>query len=361
KQRTNHCSTKGKYPHIGGKATNMKKYMYITVLITLLTITACSKNKTDNVSEKDALKNLNESGMPIVDEPITFNMFAGTNTDTDWNDILIWNEYEDMTNIHLDWEQIKTDSLEEKRNLALGGGNLPDIFFYSQLSNLDIYKYGQQGTLIKLEDLIEEHAPNLTKLMEEDPTIRKTLTYPDESIYTMPPILNEDFISFRITSRPWYKKEWLDELGMDVPDTTDEFYDYLKGVKELDPVGNGETIPYGGTNIDELFMFLEGSFGVSNRGVNNGPIDVDPENEDKIRFFVTTDEYRELLEFVHQLYEEGLIAQNIFSIEASQFLANASEGVYGSTVYYNAVDVEGKELGDVYESGTALTGPGGEN
>lgn len=340
---------------------NAMKLLGIFIVLSLLSLVACSKSTDQDPQEnEEALKNLNETGMPIVGNKIEFDMFAGTNADADWNDMLIWNEYEEMTNIDLNWEQIKTDSLEEERNLSLGSGNVPDIFFYSQLSNVDIYKYGQQGTLLNLEDLIEEYAPNLTELMEDDPTIKKALTYPDGSIYAMPPIVDDEFLSFRITSRPWYKEDWLDELDMDTPETTDEFYDYLKGVKELDPLGDGEAVPYAGTNIDELVQFLQGVYGVANRGINNGPIDVDPDDEDKVRFFAKTDEYKEMLEYIHKLYEEGLIAENIFSMEASQFLANAQDGIYGSMLYYDAIDVEGEELGDVYASGSALEGPHGD-
>src|SRR5699024_12477852 len=85
---------------------------------------------------------------------------------------------------------------------------------------------------------------------------------------------------------------WLEELGMDISETTGEFYEYLQAVKELDPVGGGETVPYGGTDIAEMVQWLSGSFGVMNRGPSNTNIDLDPENPDQVRFYAITDEYR---------------------------------------------------------------------
>lgn len=343
-------------------------------MLLTLTLTACGEkdsedptgsettdSKTEETSQTESKENVNKSGMPIVDEPITLTMFTGKsaqNVNSDWNDILIWNEYEDMTNIKLEWkDQVQTDSLEEKRNLALAGGTLPDVFYLASMPTTDLYKYGQQGVFVKLNDLIDEYAPNLKKLMEKDPSIKKAITFPDGNIYSLPSVVSEDFTSVRIASRPWFK--WLDEVGMDVPETTDEFYEYLKAVKEKDPRGDGTSIPYGGTSMGELVSWLAGSFGIQNKGVRNGSIDLDPEDENKIRFYPITDEYKELLEYVHKLYSEELIEQNIFSIEWGQYLANASEGVYGSTIFYDPVELFGEEIGKEYESGSALKGPNG--
>lgn len=348
-----------------GKEIYMLKRIGLIIFIICFTLVACNSKSADQEdvdSNSEAKENVNKSGMPIVEEPETFSMFTGKvaqNAKADWNDIFIWNEYEDMTNINLEWEEIDFDALDEQRNLALGGGDLPDIFFWSQLPNTDIYRYGQQGTFIELNDLIDEYAPNLSKLMEEDPSIRKAITFPDGSIYTMPPIVDEDFTSFLITSRPWFNQDWLDELDMEVPETTDEFYEFLKAVKELDPAGNGDTVPYGGTSIDELVQYLSGAFGVANKGVNNGPVDLHPE-KDEVRFYASTDEYKALLEYTNKLFEEGLIEENIFTIEWDQFLATAADEHYASMVFYDPIDLFGEEVGKAYESGTALEGPFGD-
>lgn len=334
--------------------------IFLGLVVLMMLLTACSNNieKEDEGVDQEALKNVNKTGFPIVKEPITLKMFTGKsaqNVKSDWNDILIWNKYSEMTNIKLDWEQqIQTDSLEEKRNLALAGGNLPDVFFLSAMPTLDIYKYGKQGTFVKLNDLIDQYAPNLKKLMEENPEIKKGITFPDGNIYSLPSLVSPDFVSVRVASRPWFSKEVLSEVGMEVPETTDEFYQFLKAAKEK----TGK-IPYGGTSMSELVSWLEGSFGVANRGVRNANIDVDPNDPNKVRFYTISDDYKALLEYVHKLNSEKLIEQNIFSIEWGQYLANAAEGKYASTVFYDPVELFGKEVGSDYESAAALKGPNG--
>ena len=225
----------------------------------------------------------------------------------------------------------------------------------------DILKYGEQGVFIPLNDLIEEHAPNLTKLLEENPDIKKGITFPDGNIYSLPTIFEPDFLSMRMGAKPWINQEWLDALGMDMPQTTEEFYDYLKAVKEEDPNGNGEAdeIPLGGPHTGWLIDYLKGSFGIGNRGPSTGYIDADP-GSDELRFWPIDDGYKQMLEYMHKLYSEGLLEQNIFSIEMSQYLANATEGLYGATNWFSPIDIFGKEAGRAFTGLPALEGPDGD-
>lgn len=353
-----------------GNLVRYKKSLILLLFVLVLFVfSACSgDDDKDSGSESESNNSessestVNETGMPIVDEEITMKVFANKpaqNEDNDWNDILIWNHYRDMTNINVEWDSINPDALEEKRNLALGSGDLPDAFFLSQLTNADLLKYGEQGTFLPLNDLIDEYAPNLKALMDNDPSIRKAITFPDGNIYSMPSLIEEDFLSLRLSARPWINEDWLEELDMDMPETTGEFYEYLKAVKELDPVGDGKTVPYGGTAIAELVQWLAGSFGVMNHGAANTNIDLDPADPDKVRFYATTDEYKQLLEYINMLYEEGLIEQNIFSIEWGQFLANAADNLYGSMIFYDPIELFGEEVGSQYNSLAALEGPEG--
>lgn len=98
----------------------MKRIVYALMISLLLLQAACSKDAgKGGVSDEEALANLTESGMPIVKEPITLKMLAGMSKTTmsNWDDILIWNTYADMTNIKVEWEQIPGDALEEKETL----------------------------------------------------------------------------------------------------------------------------------------------------------------------------------------------------------------------------------------------------
>src|SRR5699024_4110913 len=89
-------------------------------------------------------------------------------------------------------------------------------------------------------------------------------------------------------------------------------------------------------------------------------IDADPDNPDQIRFYAITDRYKELLEYIHKLFSEKLIEENIFTIEWDQYLANAIDGDYASTLFFAPEDLYGKEVGKNYEAMDALEGPYGD-
>lgn len=342
---------------IGGLALKVKKIFYLLIVFMLMFLVACNKEsgKKTITTEKETSDNLNETGMPIVKEPITLKMFAGMakNTQKNWNDILVWNTYEEMTNIKVEWEQVEGEALAEKRNLALAGGNLPDAFYAADMPPLDILKYGQQGVFLELNDLLDKYAPNLTKLMEENPDIRKAITFPNGKIYSLPVIHDPDFTSVRTHPLMWYNSELLDKYDMEVPASTDEFYNYLKKVKKEDP----DITPFGTYDATLMVNYLRGAFGVGTTG--RSYIDKDPETGD-LRFYPTTENYKQLLQYLNKLYTEKLIEPNIYSIEWAQFLNNGMEDKYASMIFYAPEELFSKEIGEKYVGGVALKGPNGD-
>lgn len=339
-----------------------KNRLLLLIAMFLLVLAACSNGKSDKSTEssKEDLENINETGFPIVNETIKLDFFGGTGpfTKVNWAEVPIWKKYAEDTNIDVKWEVVSSESLAEKRNLKIAGGDLPDAFYASWLGTQDVMKYGQSGIFIPLNDLIDEHAPHLKAIFEDMPEVKRALTFPDGNIYSMPTI--QGFDSMRFGGKPWINEDFLKALDMEIPETTEEFYNYLKAVKKGDPNGNGQAdeIPYGARNMDELISWIRGSFGLG-QGVKAGNVDLDPNTGD-IRFYPLTEEYREMLDYVHKLFDEGLIEKNIFSIEPDQYLANGSASLYGSSNTHSPIVAFGEEQGSSYVGLSALKGPNGD-
>ena len=102
----------------------------------------------------------------------------------------------------------------------LSSGQLADIIGYVDASELE--KLGRDGGLIPLNDLIEEHAPNIKKVMEEDDRYRQSATSLDGNIYYLPK--NQELLSAEYW---WIREDWLNNLGLEVPTTVDELHDVL--------------------------------------------------------------------------------------------------------------------------------------
>lgn len=332
-------------------------------------LTGCDKKNSGGSDDKLKEKvkhpsgNLKKKGFPIVKDPITVHFMTShaPNTAKDYNKVANWEHYEKMTNVKVKWGPVQADSTEEKRNLALSGGDYPEAFYGHYMTVSDVGKYGRQGIFIKMNDLIDKYMPNLKKLLKENSDLRRGVTFPDDGIYALPLVIGPEFTAQRIGSKMWARNDWLDKFDMDVPKTTDEYYKYLKMVKTKQPNGKGETIPFGGYQEgDGLVQGLWGAFGVGNRGNGQDYLDVDPDDDKKVRFFPITDAYKALLEYLHKLYSEGLIAKNIFSIDESKAWDATKKGIYGSTVGiapYSRAGGKAKHFAPM----PALKGPDGDH
>lgn len=334
-------------------------YTLLSSVLAVSVLSACSKGDDTEKASGNSAKNINETGMPIAKEKIELSGYAGKLfASQDWNKLMLWEEYEKMTNIHINWKTVQTDSLKEKRNLELVSGEYSDLFFATAIPKADLIKYGQQGTFLKLNDLIDKYAPNFKKIMEQYPVVEKGITMPDGSIYGLPAIYDPEFKSLTMGT-PWINKEWLDKLGLKEPENLDEFYEVLKAFKEKDPNGNGKAdeVPWSSHGgILGAIGYLKGSFGINNHGSSNAYIDLEP-GTDKLRFTATSTAYKEMLEYLHKLYKEGLLDQEVFTHKSVDYPAIASKGHIG---VLSSIDPETIFGLKGYIGIPVLTGPDGQ-
>ncbi|OIA99600.1 ABC transporter substrate-binding protein [Paenibacillus sp. LC231] len=336
--------------------------LLLTCMLSLSLVVGCSSKGSGGTAQSDPSSEgksaINETGFPIVDDKMTVTGFAGKFfANADWNNIKLWQEYEKMTNIQVQWDTVHKDNLAEKRNLLLAGGDYPEMFYASAFPRTDLLKYGKQGAFIPLNDLIDQYAPNFKALMEKYPVIEKGITMPDGNIYGLPTIYDPEFRSV-LYGTPWVKSEWLTKLGLQEPQTLDEFYDMLKAFKEKDPNGNGQKDEYawGGVGTAGIVNYLRGSFGLNYQGTSNINVDTDPASG-KVRFIPTDPRYKELLQFVNKLYKDGLLEQDIMSVKSTEVDAKGVEGLLGVVDNVDPVAIYNQEG---YVGLPVLKGPHGD-
>lgn len=311
-----------------------KVMLLVTFLLPLILLLAgCNTQSSKSEGVKGDLKNLNKSGFPIVKKKVKLNFLAPSQPTPDWNNVLVFNEYEKMTNMDIKWTMVSSDGIKEKTNLMLNSGDYPDAFHSAGLTSQDLIKYGGQGILIPLNDLIDKYAPNVQRLLKKYPDVKKGLTMPDGKIYSFPRIYDPEYTSVRMNWKLWLDKDDLDKLKMKEPLTLEEFYRYLKAVKTQDPNGNGKAdeIPLFVTGDTNLINILKGSFGLGNRGISHPYVDADPKTG-KPRFIPTDPRYKEMLEYINKLYKEDLINHDLYTVKSEQAFAKGSQGLFGSVV-----------------------------
>lgn len=322
---------------------------------------SASNPPSTNTPEAET-QNFNATGMPIVNEPIELTFFTGlaaTNGSTKFEERLVYKEMEQMSNMKINFQFVPFDGLTEKRNLALANGDYPDAFFTARVPAADLMRYGAEGVFVQLDgELLDNYAPNLTALMEKYPSLRKALTMPDGHIYSMPSFYDPEFLPMLIGTPLWIKQDWLDQLDMEEPQTIEEYYEFLKAVKTTDLNGNGQLdeIPYSGTGIGPFIDQIKGAWGVGTRGLGHKYVDVDPATNE-LRFFRTTQNYKEVLEFVNKLYTEGLIDKDIFTQDSKTLYAKGTQQLLATTINPNPITQFNDEG---YIGLGALKGPHGD-
>lgn len=296
----------------------------LTVILAILLTVGCGSKKEVAPVDTEPNDNVNETGLPIVNEQIELNIAAFAPDSRKYEDFEMFNKVEEDTNIKVNWElQQGGASWNEKRSLLFAGAGeeLPHAFYGHGIldDKIDIVKYGSEGLLLPLEELIEKYAPNVQKILENE-QYKKELTAPDGHIYSLPTI-DEGYAQTKPAL--FINKNWLDQLGLEVPKTTEEFYETLKKFKEneLSPLGKDKQVGLTfkaddwNTNLDSFF----GSFGrVSHR-------DYIAVEDDKVINTAIQPEFKEAIKYFHQLFSEGLADRESFTQDPSDFAAKINQ------------------------------------
>lgn len=130
--------------------------------------------------------------------------------------------------------------------------------------------------------------------------------------------------------------EWLEAIGMEAPDTLDEFYDMLVAFKTQDPNGNGEEdeIPWSFVWDNGAYNMVLGAFGFV-----NGRHDV---IDGQYVYVPAQENYRHYVEFMAKLYAEGLLDAEVFTQTNEQYVAKMQEMIVGFTPnnHYGTIGLE---------------------
>lgn len=278
----------------------------------------------------------------------------------DPNEKLIHKRLEEKTNVHINWKNYTSDVFVEKRNLAVASGDLPDAIFDAGYGDYDLLKLAKDGAIIPLEDLIEQYMPNLQKVLEESPEYKSMITAPDGHIYSFPWI--EELGSGKqriqaVDNLPWINVEWLNNLGLKMPTTTEELKEVLIAFKTQDPNGNGKAdeIPLSFINKPggEDLTFLFAAFGL---GENWDHTVVT--NEGKVVFTAADEGYKEAVKYIHELVQEGLVDVEAYQQDWNTYLAKGKDHKYGMYFTWDKANITG--MNDTYDVLPPLAGPNGE-
>ena len=347
----------------------MKKFLsfLLAAAMLLALLTACGGGNNAPAS----------SGEPNMDTTQTeFDVLSGISALSggyDNNPVL--NQMQENAGIKINWETM-SDSLGEQVGIRITGGDLPDALQAVGFSNYDLGRYGRGGTFIDLTPYVTdpEIMPNLSAILEKYPKIKAAITQDDGKIYGLPAAemmgtaatgAAEDYSIHSIQQFSMINKAWLDDLGLDVPETVEELKAALQAFKDnhmahkmygADP---GSTIPMSfgfdqwcwGQNI------FYAPFGLTNW--SDVCMDLRLTKDKEVVFDCVSDEYRDAITYYHDWYADGLIDVEVFSQEANQYLAKGAQGYLGVATWWEINEMMGEHAAD-YVYLPPLKGPDGK-
>jgi len=296
----------------------MKKSKKIIALICavalMLCVCGCSDEKKDALADGAEVSGVNE--FPIVKEPITMSVFVAKNPyveDYATNEFTKF--YEEKTNIKLDWNVASGDT-RQAFNLMLASGEYADIMLGLGLNKSERVSFAEQGIIIDIKPYIDEHGYYIKKAFEEKPDAEKSMTI-DGKIFGLASI-SEGYTAV-YPDKMWVYKPWLENLGLKMPETTEDFYNMLKAFKTQDPNGNGKA--------DEIPLAARGV--AENWGIKNFIMSAFiPEGgtgwyaeDGKVKITAVQPEFKEGIKYIKKLYDEGLLDPDTFIYDRSQIMA----------------------------------------
>lgn len=217
-----------------------RKVLSTSLMILLLgtTILGCSSgdSKTGDADKGTPSGSTEATTYPIqTDKTLTYwgeingNLIGVKNSHSE---IPFFQKWQEKTGVPLKFTAPPTGQVRESFNVMLASGDLPDMLEYNFIGDFPggPEKAINDGYILKLNDLIDQYAPNLKKYLQDNPDIDKMVKTDSGSYYVFPFIRGDEYL--RVFQGPIIRKDWLDELGLPVPETIDEWTTTLRAFKE---------------------------------------------------------------------------------------------------------------------------------
>lgn len=261
---------------------------------------------------------------------------------------------EEALGVDLEYITLPSADYTSKLNvMIMGGEELPDIIF----SPSTYANWIDEGVLYDLSAFYENDtfAANIKAGAERSgKDIIGYITRPEGGIYCVPRFIEETYTS--VQQKLWVYQPWLDQLGLAVPNTMDEYYAACQQVVANDLNGNGKKDEIGitGSGLGMWFDCMMSSFVYAHdsswRLIEDG----------QISFAYTTDEWKAGLKYMRKFFEEGLIPKETLSQASDQYKAiyNASTPTLFSFADWNYTGTDLNRRSE-YTVVPALTGPEG--
>lgn len=255
-------------------------------------------------------------------EPVTLTYWAAMHPNcspivTNYADLALFDFLKEATGVSLEFIHPAIGSETEAFNLMIASNELTDIIENAP----SVFPGGPAGALknniiMELSDVFEQYCPNLTAILKANPEIDKMIKTDDQQYYCFPYIRQQSGDTFNAyigsSWGPTIRYDWLQQAGLQVPETIDDWHQVLTVMKDREGVEAPLTGRFG--DLEQLFI---GAFGGQvGFYVDNG----------QVKYSMIEDGRYDFLQTMHDWYSEGLIDANVATNNAKAVATNMISG-----------------------------------
>jgi putative aldouronate transport system substrate-binding protein len=263
--------------------------------------------------------------LPLADEPVTLVMWRPFLTEashriSSMNENKSVIEKEKRTGVHINYIHPAIGTEDESFSLFIASQNYPDLIAppssASYVGGAD--KAIEDGVFLRLNEYLDEFAPNYMAMLKSDSTIYKLSSTDLGNIPWFSFILDGDRPPFM---GPQMRKDWLDDLGLSIPQTYDDWHNAL--VKFKDEKGADAPLMLYNSGFDIVSQSYNAGYGVGNGFYNVDGV---------VKYGFLEPEMVEYLTMMQEWFSEGLIDPDYYAkteyFPSTQYITTGRSGAW---------------------------------
>ncbi|WP_010274143.1 extracellular solute-binding protein [Paenibacillus senegalensis] len=263
-----------------------KKTVVLSTAALTLLISACSggsqPTSSPSASPSSSPSPSASNGAQVEEKPVLRQLMPYGRFEADKEPVAIF--LEEQTGYKVEYEMLPAEQPDEKLNLLMAN---KEPYDFMKIGRNQFAKLVTSGALEPLNDLLDQYGHNLRAAIAEESWQAATI---DGKIYAIP----ETGGGITIGTSLVVRKDWMDELNLEIPTNTAELKEVLR---ELKAKKNVIPLTMMGS-LESVYPEIAGTFGLTTDWV---------EQDGQLVHSVETDAAKNYLAYMAELYSEGLV------------------------------------------------------
>lgn len=279
------------------------------LLVLILILSACQSSTPDTDNQSDSsdagttTESSSEENESSASEIVTLRAVLNVPAEVNLENNPVLKRAEELTGIRLDIEAPPSNEYWDRTRIIVASGDYPDMMI--QGTDVDMEKWAEEGILAELDDKIVNYPNLMANITAGQWSDGRALS--TGKIVAVPRANAHDKRGYVIN------QTWLDNLGLEAPETIEEFVEVSRAFTFDDPDGNGKDDTYGvtfssTTGRNPLFSqttdFVSTAYNMS---VHWGM----PDADGAFRTRATSLKFYDYLDLFKDMYEEGILDREL--------------------------------------------------